>query len=126
MHKVTPNPPETPIVSPYESLDSKKLHEAAQRALDHHLKPSLDNLHSSEKPTTNLFTVATHIDTESLLANASETLASTNAIACDLAFDLEGPHRSVALGIYQMIELCKLLVDQALEQVDQRVCRGKV
>ncbi|MFW0756476.1 DUF6124 family protein [Pseudomonas sp. H11T01] len=125
MKKITPDPPETPIVSPYESLDSKKLHEAAERALDHHLKPSLDNLRSSDTPTTNLFTVSTHIDTESLLANASETLASANAIACNLAFDLEGAHRSVALGIYQMIELGKLLVDQALEQVDQRGCSGK-
>jgi hypothetical protein len=123
MKKITPDPPETPSVPPF---DSKKLHEAAQRALDHHLKPSVDNLRSSDTPTTNLFTVSTHIDTESLLANASETLASANAIACDLAFDLEGSQRSVALGIYQMIELCKLLVDQALEQVDQRECPGKV
>jgi hypothetical protein len=125
MKKITPDPPETSSVPPDDSFDSKKLHETAQRALDHHLKPSLDNLRSSENPTTNLFTVATHIDTESLLANASETLASANAIACDLAFDLEGAHRSVVLGIYQMIELCKLLVDQALEQVDQQGCSGK-
>ena len=116
MKKITPAPPETSSVSPC----TKKLHEAAEGALDHHVKPSLDNIRSSENPTTHLFSVATHIDTESLLANASETLASANAIACDLAFDLEGPRRSVALGIYQMIELCKLLVDQALEQVDQR------
>jgi hypothetical protein len=86
---------------------------------------ALDNLRSSDTPTTNLFSVSRDIDTESLLANASETLASANAIACDLAFDLEGQRRSVALGIYQMIELCKLLVDQALEQVDQRGCPGK-
>jgi Family of unknown function (DUF6124) len=112
MKKITPDPP----------FDSKKNHEAADQALDHHLKPSLDNLRSSDTPTTNLFTAATNIDTESLLANASETLASINAIAGDLAFDLEGPQRSVALGIYQMVELCKLLVDQALEQVDHREC----
>jgi hypothetical protein len=118
MKKITPDPP-------YDPFDSKRPREAAEQALDHHLKPSVDNIRSSDSPTTNLFTVATHIDTESLLANASETLASANAIACDLAFDLEGAHRSVALGIYQMIELCKLLVDQALEQVDQRVCPGK-
>ena len=39
MIKPTPNPPETDSVSPYESLDSKKLHEAADRALDHYLCP---------------------------------------------------------------------------------------
>ncbi|VVO16390.1 DUF6124 family protein [Pseudomonas fluorescens] len=125
MKKITPDPPETPSVPPYDPFDPKKLHEAAERALDHHFKPSLDNLRSSDSPTTNLFTVATHIDTESLLANASETLASVNAIAGDLAFELEGSRRSVALGIYQMVELCKLLVDQALEQVDRRGCSGK-
>jgi len=40
MFKATPNPPETDDVSPYESLDSKKLNEAANRALDHYLNPS--------------------------------------------------------------------------------------
>ena len=39
MIKPTPNPPETDPVSPYESLHSKKLHEAADRALDHYLCP---------------------------------------------------------------------------------------
>ena len=41
MFKPTPNPPETDPTSPYESLDSKKLNEAADRALDYHLKPSI-------------------------------------------------------------------------------------
>ena len=36
MVKITPNPPENPSVSPYDSLDSSKLHEAAERALDYH------------------------------------------------------------------------------------------
>ncbi|EJN19456.1 hypothetical protein PMI36_04869, partial [Pseudomonas sp. GM79] len=31
MFKATPNPPETAPTSPYESLDSKKLNEAADR-----------------------------------------------------------------------------------------------
>ncbi len=33
MFKATPNPPETDNVSPYESPDSKKFHDAANRAL---------------------------------------------------------------------------------------------
>jgi hypothetical protein len=37
MFKATPNPPETDPVSPYASLDSKELHAAAHRALDHYL-----------------------------------------------------------------------------------------
>ncbi len=41
MFKITPNPPETDPddVSPYESTDSKKLNNAADRALDYYLKP---------------------------------------------------------------------------------------
>lgn len=40
MFKVTPNPPDTDPASTYESLDSKKLHEAAECALDHHFPPT--------------------------------------------------------------------------------------
>ncbi len=39
MIKPTPNPPEVDSTSPYETLDSKKFHEAAERALDHYLNP---------------------------------------------------------------------------------------
>jgi hypothetical protein len=35
-----------------------------------------------------------------LLANLSENLASANAMISDLAFDLEGSRRHVALGIF--------------------------
>nr|WP_024617968.1 DUF6124 family protein [Pseudomonas kilonensis] len=52
-----------------------------------------------------LFTVVNGIDTETLLANLSENLASANAMVSDLAFDLEGPKRHIALGIQQLIEL---------------------
>jgi hypothetical protein len=40
MTKTTPIAPESDPASPYESLDSKKLHEAAERALDHYLTPA--------------------------------------------------------------------------------------
>ena len=38
-----------------------------------------------------LFAVVNAVDTETLLANLSENLASANAMVSDLAFDLEGP-----------------------------------
>ena len=41
MIKPTPNPPDTDPVSPYES-DSKKLNEAAERALDFHFPSNAD------------------------------------------------------------------------------------
>ena len=39
-----------------------------------------------------LFTVADGISSEDLLINLSETLASANALSCDMAFDLEVPN----------------------------------
>ena len=67
------------------------------------------------KPTPNppLFTVNPHENTETLLVNASETLASLNA----LAFELNGAQRGVLLAIQQMTELGQLLVERALEQI---------
>ena len=118
MIKVTPDPPETESTSPYDSLDPGKLHKAAERALDYHLpssdKPKLD------PQSTNIFTVIDGIDTERLLANLSETLASANAMASDLAFELEGSQRHLALGIQQMIELGELLANRALDDLDPR------
>ena len=122
MDKIVPDPPfniTTPISDAPSAEDLLKDHAAADRTLDHYLTPPLDKSRLASAPPINIFTVASNLDTEMLLANASETLASANAIACDLAFDLEDTQRSVVLGIYQMIELSKLLVDKALDQVDQ-------
>jgi len=117
MDKIVPDPPfniTTPISDALSVEDLLKDRAAAERALDHYLAPSLDK--SPGTRPVNIFTVAPDLDTELLLASASETLASANAIACDLAFDLEDSQRSVVLGIYQMIELSRLLVDKALDQ----------
>nr|WP_215908695.1 DUF6124 family protein [Pseudomonas fluorescens] len=59
-----------------------------------------------------MFTVADGISTEDLLVNLSETLASANALSCDLAFDLEGSKREELLGVAQLIELAQLLADR--------------
>jgi hypothetical protein len=56
-------------------------------------------------------TVADGISTEDLLVNLSETLASANALSCDLAFNLEGSKREELLGVAQLIELVQLLAD---------------
>ncbi|WP_417693447.1 DUF6124 family protein [Pseudomonas sp.] len=45
-------------------------------------------------------------------------MASIKAMAEDLAFEVEGTRRSVALGIHQLVELCQLLVDKALNQLE--------
>ncbi|VVN90189.1 DUF6124 family protein [Pseudomonas fluorescens] len=116
MVKVTPDPPETENGF-YESLDSSRLHEAAQRALDHCLPPASDKSRHADARPVNIFAVVPGLNTETLLANACETLASANVLASDLAFDVEGSCRNVALAIQQMIELSQLLVNEALEQV---------
>jgi len=119
MHKTTPNLPETPSTSPYATTDSKKLHEAAERALDHHLKPPFPQANLPDKRPSNIFTVLPDLDNETLLAHASETLAAVNVMASDLAFELEGTRRHVALAIQQMISLGELLVNRALDSFDQ-------
>ncbi|WP_426179277.1 DUF6124 family protein [Pseudomonas sp. TWRC1-2] len=112
MYKVTPNPPHAPNAEPTDA----KLHAAAQRAIHHYLPPS-DDTAAADHPTTNLFHVSPNIDTETLLANASENLDSANQMAATLAFDLEDPHRAILLGIQQLIDLSALLVARAQDQV---------
>ncbi|MEH6353231.1 DUF6124 family protein [Pseudomonas sp. 3JA] len=116
MIKVTPNPPETDSTSAQNGLDSQKLDEAAQRALDYYLAPK-PKPEAKKKPSSNqLFTVVEGIDTECLLANLSETLASANATISDLAFELDGSRRHVALGVQQLIELSELLANRVLDE----------
>lgn len=72
---------------------------------------------SNPEPFVTLFNVTPDTDSETLLANASETLSSAREMANTLAFDLEGPQRSLVLAIHQLVEMGGLLVDRALEQV---------
>ncbi|MPR00896.1 hypothetical protein F0169_01690 [Pseudomonas sp. MAFF 212408] len=73
--------------------------------------------HLNPEPPVTLFNVTRKTDTETLLANASETLSSAREMANTLAFDLEGPQRSLVLAIHQLVEMGGLLVERALEQV---------
>ncbi|MBT2341072.1 MULTISPECIES: DUF6124 family protein [Pseudomonas] len=105
---------ETNNPSPYTGLNPKNLDEAAKRALDYYLAPQPE---AKEKSTSSqLFTVVEGIDVECLLANLSETLASANATISDLAFELEGSRRHVALGVQQLIELSELLANRVLDE----------
>jgi hypothetical protein len=110
MFKVTPNPPET---DPQASLEAEKFKEAADRAFSHYFPPS------PEKPAKHrkfqLFTVSPDIDTEALLAKASEDLLSISAIAADLADDVEGSRRSVALALSRMADGVQLLVERVMD-----------
>ncbi|QJI30127.1 hypothetical protein HKK55_15935 [Pseudomonas sp. ADAK18] len=94
MYKVTPNPPHASKASSFDA----KSRAAAQRAIDHYLSPS-DGDSPTARTSGHLFSVSPDIDTETLLANASETLLSANEMATALAFELEGSPRALALGI---------------------------
>lgn len=75
------------------------------------------------KPTPNppvrLFAVVDGISTEDLLVNLIETLASADALSCDLAFYLDGPKREELLGVAQLIGLAQLLADRVQDGVGQ-------
>lgn len=114
----TPKSTKTCLHLPLRDYAPEKLQEAADRVLDQYLKP--EDSKSEPKPSVQLFTVADGIDTEVLLANLSETLASANAMLNDLAFDQDGSRRHVALGVAQMIELGMLLANKCLDRVELR------
>ncbi|SDB67249.1 hypothetical protein SAMN03159382_05912 [Pseudomonas sp. NFACC23-1] len=115
MVKITPNPPRAEDLSAYTTLDTTKLREAADRALNIHLSPT------PAKPDTQdgqVFTVVPGLNPESVLTTLSETLASADALVSDLGFELEGSRRHVALGIQQLIELARLLANRALDDIE--------
>lgn len=122
MKKPTPNPPETDTpadpdpTSPYAAIDTHKLHEAADRALDYYLKPA-PPIMATPYTANALFLVNPNADTESLLANACESLASATVMLGDFAGMLEGPGRHTVLGIAQVVMLGELAVNQALDNV---------
>ncbi|PZW63337.1 hypothetical protein F475_01971 [Pseudomonas sp. URMO17WK12:I6] len=116
MFKPTPNPPETDDVSPYESLDSKKLHEAADRALDHYLKPPIPK--ATKRKLSTIYHVGAKVDNETLLVNACESLASASMMLSEFVGLMDMPHRNVMLGIQSVVMLGELAVNRVLDNLD--------
>jgi len=116
MIKPTPNPPETESTSPYESVGSKKFHEAAERAIDFYL--NIDDVKASTRAPSTMFVVNPELDMETLLVHACESLASANVMASDLAAALQGTSRNALLGIAQVIMLGELAVNRALDRLE--------
>ena len=94
-----PNPP--------ESATSRELH----------LKPAILKSSAPHNPST-MFLIGPNIDTETLLAHACESLASASVMATDFATFVDGPQRSMLLGIQQVIMLADLAVNRALDNLD--------
>lgn len=98
------------------------LHEAAERALDHHFcKSDLPQAPRRE----GLFSLNPDIDAEALLANASEDLLSISIIAADLADDIDGSRRSVALALSRMADGVRLMVEGTLDHIEVRSVAAK-
>ncbi|WP_415758414.1 DUF6124 family protein [Pseudomonas sp. LT1P18] len=110
MHKITPNPPENSGTDSQDSLETEKLKEAADRAFAHYFPPTTEKPPRHRKG--HLFTVAPEVNTETLLANAAEDLLSISAIAANLADEVDGTRRSVALALSRMADGVQLLVER--------------
>ncbi|MGN4048463.1 DUF6124 family protein [Pseudomonas sp. SM4] len=116
MTKASTSPPEIDSVdtSPYASPDSKKLHEAAERALDHYLKPH-PAMHNSVDRAMQMFVVAPDINPEAIAIQTYETFSSVSILLLDLADSLEDKPRHLAMAIYQLSEMGLLLAEKVLD-----------
>ena len=117
MFKPTPNPPETDDVSPYESTDSKKLNEAAERALDFHF-PSSADIKATPRTRSTLFFVDPDATTETLAVYLVETLASVDVMVHQLVDHLEGESRYALLGISNSIMMAEITANRVLDKID--------
>ncbi|MFJ2321020.1 DUF6124 family protein [Pseudomonas sp. NPDC087817] len=116
MCKETPNPPETDdSVSPYKSTQSKKLHEAAEKALDHYLKPTVSSSRNSVDRGMQMFMIAPDLNREAVAIQTYETFSSVSILLLDLADSLDDKPRHLAMAIYQLSEMGLLLAEQALD-----------
>ena len=113
MKKVTPNPPESAALSDTDAPDLSQLSNATERTISARLRNP-----NNPSPISHIFTILPDVDTPTLLAHACETLASLNVMSTDLACDLEGSHRNVALAMQQLAVLAELLVNRALDNLD--------
>ncbi|MBK5310355.1 MULTISPECIES: DUF6124 family protein [Pseudomonas] len=119
---ITPRPNllKTTARSPYSTLDSRKLHEAADRALDHYLKrentkPCFADERTTEERSMKMFTVVANANPEALAIQTYETFSSVSILLLDLAESLDDKQRHLAMAIYQMSELGLMLVERSLD-----------
>ncbi|KJZ33316.1 DUF6124 family protein [Pseudomonas fluorescens] len=120
MDKLIPDPPFNATTPTAEDTQSEALlrdREAIKRALDYYLDPPSQYTEKPRRPST-MFLVASNMDTESLLAQACESLASASVMTSDFAANLIGPQRNTVLAIQQIIMLAELAVNRALDNVD--------
>ncbi|MEX5684279.1 MULTISPECIES: DUF6124 family protein [Pseudomonas] len=113
MTKSTHNSSKSPDTSTFDTIDISKLSEITEPLVSARLRNP-----NRPDPVSHVFTIIPNVDTESLLCHACETLASLNVMSTDLACDLEGSRRNVALAIQQLAAMGELLVNRALDNLD--------
>ncbi|WP_085657181.1 DUF6124 family protein [Pseudomonas sp. B11(2017)] len=116
MSKVIPDPPyniTNPFAEDKRAEDLIKDRNASRRALDFYLNPEPAN----PRQPSEMFGVHPNIDSESLLVHACESLASAHVMSGNFANELNGPQRSTALAIQQIVMLAELSVNRALDRV---------
>ena len=113
MKKTKPKPRGNPVTPESETLDLTQLFKATQHAVSARLRNP-----KQPDPVSHVFTILPDVDTPTLLAHASETQASMNVMTTDLADQLEGSHRNVALAIQQLAVLAEMLINRALDNLD--------
>lgn len=96
MIKPTPNPPET----------------HADRI------PSAADIRATPRTLTTMYVIDPAINTQDLLGDACESLASAHVMTMDLADRSHGTCRNTLLGIAQVIMLGELSVNRALDRLD--------
>ncbi|MHC8395770.1 DUF6124 family protein [Pseudomonas sp. LB3P93] len=69
-------------------------------------------------PIKQILSIAPGVDTITLLRQASETLASLNAVIVSFAGKLDGSNRVVLGAIQQLAGIAELLVNQARDNLD--------
>lgn len=116
MIKPTPNPPETDPASPYEP-DSKKLHEASERALNYHF-PSVADMKATPRTLSTLFNVDPDATIETLVVYMVETLASIDVMVHQLVDTLDDRPRYCLLGISNSVMLVEILANRVLDQYE--------
>ncbi|WP_236189659.1 DUF6124 family protein [Pseudomonas pharyngis] len=99
-----------------ESADSRKLHEAADRALDHYLCPPGST--PPPRKTRRMYAVTADFKNEELLADACETLASARTIVKDFTHLMPASQRRTLVGIGQLIMLGELAVNRVLDNLE--------
>lgn len=113
MTKSNPNSSNSPNTSAFDTIDISKLSEITEPLVSARLRNP-----NRPDPVSHVFTIIPNVDTESLLCHACETLASLNVMSTDLACELEGSRRNVALAIQQLAAMGELLVNRALDNLD--------